>query len=92
MNKSTKPLTLGRALTPLIIFPITAIVDIILLATGAAIDSAMYNPQPDMPGFMFPAVTIVFILIGAVISLIALIVMIVLLSVNLSKYNKAKKI
>lgn len=86
-----KPPTIGRALLPLIIIPITAIIDIALIVAGIAIDNSMYNPLPDRPGFPFPAITIVFMLIGAVISIIALIVMIILIAVGLSKANKAKK-
>ena len=83
-----KPPTVGRALLPLIIIPIIAVIDIALIVAGVAIDNAMYNPPPDRPGFPFPAITIIFMLIGAGISIIALIVMIV---VGLSKVNKAKK-
>ncbi len=83
--------TIGRALRPLIILPITAVIDIILIVAGVAIDNAMYNPPADRPGFPFPAITIIFMIIGAAISLIALIVMIVLIAVRLSKVSKAKK-
>jgi len=86
-----KPPTVGRALLPLIIIPIIAVIDIALIVAGVAIDNAMYNPPPDRPGFPFPAITIIFMLIGAGISIIALIVMIVLIVVGLSKVNKAKK-
>ena len=56
-----KPPTVGRALLPLIIIPIIAVIDIALIVAGVAIDNAMYNPPPDRPGFPFPAITIIFI-------------------------------
>lgn len=83
--------TVGRALMPLIIIPIMAFIDIILIVAGVAIDNAMYNPPPDRPGFPFPAITLIFMFIGAVITIIALIVMIVLIAVRLSRVKKAKK-
>ncbi len=88
---SKKQPTVGRALLPLIIIPITAIIDVGLIVAGVAIDNAMYNPPPDTPGFPFPAITIIFMLIGAVISIIAFIVMIVLIIVGLVKVKKAKE-
>ncbi len=62
--------TVGRALMPLIIIPIMAFIDIILIVAGVAIDNAMYNPPPDRPGFPFPAITFIFMFIGAVITII----------------------
>lgn len=82
--------TVGRALLPLIILPITLIIDIALVVVGYSIDSLMYNPPADTGSFMVPAVTIICMLIAAVISVIALILMIVLIAVGLSKVRKAR--
>ncbi len=82
--------TVGRALLPLMILPITLITDIALVAAGYMIDSMMYDPPADTGSFMIPAVTIICMLIAAVISVIALIVMIILIAVGLSKVRKAR--
>ena len=83
--------TVGRALLPLIILPITLIIDIALVVVGYSIDSLMYHPPEDVGSFMVPAVTIICMLIAAVISIIALILMIVLIAVGLSKVRKARR-
>jgi hypothetical protein len=83
--------TIGRALLPLIMIPITVIIDIILLVVGFIIDKAVYEPKPDVPSFMFPFFTIVFGFIALVVSIIALIIMIVLICVGLSKVRRANE-
>ena len=88
MKKNNKP-SMGKAFLPLIIIPITGIIDIILVVSGFIIDKAVYDPKPDVPSFMFPAFTIIFAIIAIVISIIALIVMIILIAVGISKARKA---
>ena len=89
MNDKKQP-TVGRALMPLIIIPITLIIDIALIAVGFGIDGAIYNPPPSTPSFMVPAFTIICMLIAAGISIIALIVMIILIVSGLSKVKKSR--
>ena len=90
MEEERKPTILG-ALKALVIIPITIIVDLILIRAGYSIDSAMYDPPPGTPGFMFPAITVLATLIAIVISIIMLIVMIVLLIIGINKAVKASK-
>ena len=91
MSKAPKQPTVGRALLPLIIIPITIVIDFLLADIGYAIDKAMYNPPADMPSFMIPVFTLIMILVAGVVSIIALIVMIILIVRGLSKVSKAKK-
>ena len=88
MNNTT---SIAKALRPLIILPITLVVDIALVAAGYWLDKMSYNPPPDVASFMFPVFTLLFMIVAAVISFVALIVMIVLLAVRISRYQKAKK-
>ncbi|MCR5688593.1 MAG: hypothetical protein K6G58_11295 [Lachnospiraceae bacterium] len=90
-DNSKKQLTVGRALLPLIIIPIMALADIGLVALGYAMDSAAYSPPADTPSFMFPAFTLLFMIIAAALSLIALIVMIILIAVRLSKARRKQE-
>ncbi len=88
MNEDKQPTILG-AFKVLVIIPITLVIDAVLIRLGYALDSAMYNPPPDTPGFMFPALTILAMLIAAVISIIMFVVMIVLLIIRINKALKA---
>ncbi len=88
MDEEKKPTILG-AFKVLVIIPITLIIDAVLIRIGYTLDSAMYEPSPDTPGFMFPAITILALLIAAVISLIMFIVMIVLLIIRINRAVKA---
>ena len=89
-NTPVKQPTIGRALLPLIMIPITVIIDIILVVVGFIIDKAVYEPKPDVPSFMFPFFTIVFAFIALVISIIALIIMIILICIGISKVKKTR--
>lgn len=88
MGKTT---SIAKVLRPLIILPVTVIVDIALVTGGFWLDKMSYTPPPDVASFMFPVFTIIFMIIAAIISIIALIVMIILLAVRISGYRKAKK-
>lgn len=85
-----KPYSVSKVLRPLIILPVTIIVDIGLVVLGYFIDKSVYNPPTDTPSFMFPAFTLILMIIAAIISFIALVVMIVLIIVRLSKYSKTQ--
>ena len=87
MNKTT---SIAKVLRPLIILPIALVIDIALGAAGYWLDKMSYNPPPDVASFMFPVFTLLFMIVAAVISFVALIVMIVLLAVGISRYRKAK--
>lgn len=88
MDTENRPTILG-AFKVLIIIPITLLIDGVLISIGIHLDSAMYEPRPDTPGFMFPAITLLAIMISALISIIMFIVMIVLLTIRINKAVKA---
>ncbi len=84
MDNENRPTILG-VFKVLIIIPVTLLIDGVLISVGYHLDSAMYEPRPDTPGFMFPAITLLAILIAAVISIIMFIIMIVLLIIRINK-------
>ncbi len=90
MKEKKRPTKAG-AFKVLFIIPVTLIIDAILIRIGYSLDSAMYAPKPDMPGFMVPVFTMLSMLIAIVISIIMFIVMIVLLITGLKKADKASK-
>ena len=80
MKNTLKTPTIGSALLPLIMIPIVIIVNIILVFIGYKVDSAIYNPPADTASFMVPAFTVISM------------IMVVLVAIRVSKYNKAKNI
>ncbi len=89
-EKKKQPTILG-AFKVLIIIPITLIIDAVIIRIGYYLDSAMYDPKPDVPGFMFPAITIFAMLVAIVISIIMFIVMVVLLIIRINRVAKASQ-
>ena len=90
MDNTKKP-SLSRIFVPFIIVPITAIVDIGLIALGGWMDVSLYNPMPDTIGTPVPVLTVIFMLIAAGISIIAFIVLAILVITGIVKYSKQKK-
>ena len=76
---------MAKAFIPLIMIPITIILDIVLVCVGYYIDSSIYDPKPDVGSFMVPAFTIIFGIIAAILSVISLIVMIILIIVRIRR-------
>ena len=77
-----------RPLSYLWILAIESVICIFLIAGGAAIDLAIYNPPPDKPGFPFP----IFMIIGMCISALLLGISLLLVALRIIYlYAKQRK-